>query len=106
MAKRKNVSEQNCQSFTVSLSSIPKYLLAIQDTDGARHGCDIICRDNEVTLKDMSVFVTFSIGGTKIGSLCGGIVVSAHNNMTKYFCHFRKTKRIYDHQGQIYRRSG
>ena len=48
--------------------------------DGARLGYALGCPENELTIKDLAALAdAFSIGGTKLGALCGEALVFTHN---------------------------
>ncbi len=54
--------------------------------DGARLGYGLMCKDTDVTLKDIGAIAdAFYIGGTKIGALCGEAVVFTKNKGPKQF---------------------
>ncbi len=60
--------------------SIPLYM------DGARLGYGLMSKDTDVTLPDIAQYCdAFYIGGTKVGALCGEVVVFTHHNTPPHF---------------------
>ncbi len=54
--------------------------------DGARLGYGLMSYDTDLTLPEIAQLCdVFSIGGTKVGALCGEAVVFTHNNAPKHF---------------------
>ena len=59
---------------------IPVYI------DGARLGYGLVCKSADVTLPEIARLCdVFTIGGTKVGALCGEAVVFTKNNMPEHF---------------------
>ncbi len=67
--------------------SIPLYM------DGARLGYGLMSSHTDITLQDITRLCdVFSIGGTKVGALCGEAVVFTHGNRPLHFVNFIKRR--------------
>ena len=54
--------------------------------DGARLGYGLMAKENAVDITDLSELCdVFTIGGTKVGALCGEAVVFTHDNAPEHF---------------------
>ena len=54
--------------------------------DGARLGYGLMAKENDVDITDLSELCdVFTIGGTKVGALCGEAVVFTHDNAPEHF---------------------
>lgn len=54
--------------------------------DGARLGYGLMAKENDVDITDLSALCdVFTIGGTKVGALCGEAVVFTHDNAPEHF---------------------
>lgn len=54
--------------------------------DGARLGYGLMAKENDVDITDLSELCdVFTIGGTKVGALCGEAVVFTHDNAPVHF---------------------
>lgn len=54
--------------------------------DGARLGYGLMAKENDVDITDLSALCdVFTIGGTKVGALCGEAVVFTHDNAPVHF---------------------
>ena len=54
--------------------------------DGARLGCALTCRDNDLTIQELATLCdAFYIGGTKNGALFGEALVILNDTMNDHF---------------------
>lgn len=54
--------------------------------DGARLGYGLMAKENDVDITDLSALCdVFTIGGTKVGALCGEAVIFTHHNAPWHF---------------------
>lgn len=61
--------------------------------DGARLGCALTCRENDMTLRDFAAFPdAFYIGGTKNGAFMGEALVIANDRLKEDFRYLMKQK--------------